>query len=83
MECAPDAPRSELSVAIHRCRHAQLDVGTLLEWATDFDPANYNAKDAARFNSSHGHLVAEFNSSPPTRVAAFETTEFRLGTGQG
>jgi hypothetical protein len=34
--------------------------------------------DAGRFNEKNGHLIADFNIPPPSRVSAFETTEFQL-----
>jgi len=35
------------------------------------------AQDAGEFNARHGHLVADFEVPPPSRVAAFETTVFQ------
>jgi hypothetical protein len=34
--------------------------------------------DAGRFNDRNGHLIAEFNIPPPSRVSAFETTSFEV-----
>jgi len=34
-------------------------------------------EDASDFNAKHGHLVAEFEIPPPSRVAAFDATVFQ------